>query len=97
RKLVNPVPYPLVYVLWDDACTNPGWHTHEEFEEWKEVAEFICHEVGWLLEETDEHYIFAHRYIPPYIGELSKWGVLQRIPKAWAKIYVLLPASKDAH
>lgn len=92
----NPLPHPLVYIIWDDACSNSGWHNEKELEEWSKETNGICHEVGWLVEETKEHYIVVSRVMPKNETDQSNlYGLIQRIPKTWAKIYTLIPKNKS--
>lgn len=96
-KPKNPLPNPLVYIIWDDACSNTGWFSKNELEEWCAKTFALCHQVGWLIEETKKHYIIASLYSPKSgpSGQ-ETWGHLQRIPKTWAKIYTFLPPKKSA-
>ena len=52
--LSGPVPYPLVEVVWADACGDNGWDMAE-----KEYDEELCLTVGFLIHHNDHSAIVA--------------------------------------
>jgi hypothetical protein len=48
---IKKIPYPLTYVLWEDAQSSTTW---ENIEETKNRPHAICCSVGYLLSRNKE-------------------------------------------
>lgn len=82
---------PLVKIGWSDAIENlDGWHSEKEAVEWAEEDDWIVHQVGWILKETDEYILFTNRYNSPSAGREGTYGGLFKIPKPWIKYRKIL-------
>jgi hypothetical protein len=75
----------LIYLEWQDAHTQAGWHDKGQIKDFCDNHEFIIKECGWLVEETKRHIV---------IGTALKEGTeywdeqtlnLHKIPKTWIK------------
>jgi hypothetical protein len=51
-------PYPLIEVVWDDACSDAGWQEAKKvkFEQQKVTT------VGFLIRESRDYLIFGHTF-----------------------------------
>jgi len=77
---------PLVYLEWCDAITNnDGWKDMDEVLEWSESANWLIQECGFILKETKEYIVFAHRISPPADGHEAVYGIITKIPKPWIR------------
>ena len=52
--LSGPVPYRMMEVVWDDACTDIGWEGAN-----KKIKHELVLTVGFLVQNTDEHIVIA--------------------------------------
>ena len=91
RKIKNPLPYPLVLVIWEDACSRSSWEPIEESIEWADNAkeDWIVHEVGWLIKETPDYILLT-----PQVGKDGVAGNMMKIPRGFIKLKLLLSAGK---
>ncbi len=87
----------LCSVEWQDAHSGSGWYTDTEAEKFINKERCICHNVGWIISETQNEIVLACRRVKWAEDSQSleadpKWGLLQKIPKAWVrKVEVLVP------
>lgn len=86
----KPIPISkqkLIYLKWQDAHSQSGWHTKSQIEKLINEDVCLCEEVGWVFyEDKKEIFLAARRLVwreQDFQGETSELGLLQRIPKAW--------------
>lgn len=72
----------LVYVKWQDACSNSAWHTKSGMEEWFKKQDYIVEQVGWLAFENKRYIGIICRKTNEDTNE-AEYGMLQKIPKTW--------------
>jgi len=48
-------PFPVVQVIWHDACTTYGWEAHDEVD----VNEELCTTIGFLVARGPETIVVA--------------------------------------
>lgn len=75
----------LVYIEWQDACSNAEWFTKEQLEDWGKTENWIVREVGWLMEENSKYIILAGAWTPGSEWRDEKFGKVIQIPKTWIK------------
>jgi len=75
---------PLLYIEWEDACSEHGWKDQDEVKEWVEDQGLFVKQVGWLIGETKTHYNFAARKSDTE-NTWMQFGNLQKIPKTWIR------------
>lgn len=76
----------LVRIGWADAIENlEGWHTEKEALEWADDDDWIVHQVGWVLKETDDYILLSNKYNEASGGRDGTFGGLFKIPKPWIK------------
>lgn len=74
----------LVKIGWADAIENlEGWHTEKEAIDWAKDDDWIVHQVGWILDETDDYLLFSNKFNEASGGRDSSFGGLFKIPKPW--------------
>jgi len=73
----NKYEYPIVYVEWEDACTNDAWHTTKEA---KDQGVHPCHTVGWLLLKDKKEIHIVETYSTDDNGEDEKVFASVTIP-----------------
>jgi len=72
----------LIYLKWQDACSNAGWFSKKETNDWIKEASEIVEQVGWLYKEDKKQIILASR-LDGQKDEEQGLGGLQKIPKTW--------------
>lgn len=87
-KQVIPIKdQKLIYLKWQDAHSQGGWHTKNELNKFINEDMCLCEEVGWVIYEDKDVICLAARRLAwrqkDFEGEKSECGLLQRIPKAW--------------
>jgi hypothetical protein len=83
--------YRLVRIGWADAIENlDGWHTEEEALKWADDDDWIVHQVGWVLKETNDYILLGNKHNDASCGRDSTFGGLFKIPKPWVKYCVEL-------
>ena len=75
--------YPLVYLEWQDAVANTEWFTEKQCLEWAKTAAFVVWEVGWVIDENENHIVLASRHSPQDDSYKALWGSVQYIPRTW--------------
>lgn len=84
--LVSNCACKLVRIGWADAIENlEGWHTEKEALEWADDDDWIVHQVGWVLKETDDYILLSNKYNEASGGRDGTFGGLFKIPKPWIK------------
>lgn len=74
----------LIKIGWADAIENlHGWHTEKEALKWAENDNWIVHQVGWILKETDNYILFTSQYNEASGGRKKTYSGLFKIPKPW--------------
>lgn len=74
----------LVYIEWCDAISDSGgWKYLEEVFEWAEDLHWIVKESGFILKETKDYILLAHKMVPAKNKEENLYGSLKKIPKTW--------------
>lgn len=74
------------FVEWHDAHTHSGWHSDQDVEAFIKEEKCIIQEVGWIVAENkDEIVMSSSRAKFSESQDVSEWGTLQKIPKAWIK------------
>ena len=48
-------PFPIVQILWHDACTTYGWEAHDEVD----LNEELCTTIGFLIARGPETIVIA--------------------------------------
>jgi hypothetical protein len=72
----------LIYIKWQDACSNSGWFKGDnEVEEWCKEEMWIVEQVGWLYKETKKEIVLICRKDGD--KKTPGYGMLQKIPKTW--------------
>lgn len=72
----------LVRVVWRDVIEHMGvWHTEAEALEWASSDDWIVHQVGWVLEDTDDYLLLTSKYNTASADRESSYGGLTKIPK----------------
>ena len=70
-------------IAWADALEfQDGWKTLEEAINWADNDDWITHQVGWVLKETDEYILFSDKHSNDR-GEGRKYSGVFKIPKPW--------------
>ncbi|SRR5258708_14955342 len=82
KILKNP---PLLYIEWEDACSEHGWKDGEEMEKWIDDEGVFVQQVGWMVSETKTHINFAARKSAERNVWEMQYGNLQKIPKTWIR------------
>jgi hypothetical protein len=81
--------YKLVKIGWADAIENlEGWHTEEEAIEWADNDNWIVHQVGWILKDTEDYILFCNKCNEASAGRDNSLGGLFKIPRPWIKYLV---------
>jgi hypothetical protein len=78
----------LIYLEWEDAIGQSGWHTEEEFKQWATKDNTVCKQVGWVYKETKKYLILSSRLsLDNYAQKDSElqYGQLEKIPKTWIR------------
>lgn len=77
----------LVYIEWEDASSQNGWHTREEVQEYAQKSTMV-HQVGWVFEETSRYILLVSRHAPGGIFSEDideSFAHLQKIPQTWVR------------
>lgn len=77
----------LIYLEWEDASSQNGWHSRQDVKEFSEKSTIIK-QVGWCFEETRRYIILVSRYAPDGIfteDDDSSYAHLQKVPKTWIR------------
>ncbi len=77
----------LIYLEWEDASSQNGWHTREEAKAFMEKSTMV-HQVGWVFEESPRFIILFARFGPDGMftdDPDEAFAHLQKIPKTWIK------------
>ena len=77
----TPENTPVVKIEWEDFQSVENWNDDEDAET------YGCVSVGWLLENTEKHYLLARDY--SYDDE--RWSGLFAMPKLPPVVTVLVP------
>ena len=81
----------LVFIEWMDAIENlSGWHTEEEALEWADEDDWIVHQVGWIMKETEDYVLLCTRCNEARGERKANYGGLFKIPKPWIRYRVEL-------
>lgn len=51
-------PYPLVEIVWDDACSEGGWHEVKDIK----LSPEIVTTVGFLIAENTKYLMLGHTF-----------------------------------
>jgi len=82
----SDISYPLVKLGWADASEAADtWFTIDQALEWAQDDDWIVHQVGWILKETDDFLLLASRYNDPSGGREGTFAGVFKIPKPWIK------------
>jgi len=80
------VKNPKVYrVEWLDAHCDTGWFFKEDLEKFINKKKCICENIGYLVHETKDEIVLAHRRMKWAEDGDSEWGFVQKIPKGWIR------------
>ena len=81
----------LFYIEWCDAMvSHDTWKTLDEAIEWADNDEWVISQVGWILNETDEHIVLACRKSNGGNDNEDMFGGCFKIPKTWIRKRVQL-------
>lgn len=83
KKITDKQKQKLIYLQWQDAHSNSGWHTKEQLQKEVDTAACIVEEIGWIVYEDDKAIHMISRRILWTIDNSSEYGMYQRIPKTW--------------
>ena len=74
----------LLYVEWQDACSNDKWMNEDEVEHWVHSEPYIVKQTGFIFSETDKVLILFNGI---YDSEeyVKQYHQLIKIPKAWIR------------
>ena len=74
--------HPLIYIEWCDAATvNSDWQSIKAVIDYaKEDESWLVHEVGFVLEETDEYLLLSSQ-----ITDGNNAGNCIKIPTTWIR------------
>ncbi len=76
----------LIRIGWADAIENlNGWHSKEDALEWAQNDNWVVHQVGWILKETDDYILLCGHWNEASAGREATFGCLFKIPKPWIK------------
>jgi hypothetical protein len=70
----------LIYIEWCDAESHDDWQAAEDVDKWIKEKNFMCREVGWVLEDNKEMSVLTSQ-----IGQGDLIGNRTKIPKPWIK------------
>jgi hypothetical protein len=70
----------LVLVEWADAESHDDWQESEDVGKWIKEKNFICREVGWVLEDNKDMLVLTSQ-----IGDGDLIGNRTKIPKPWIR------------
>ena len=88
--------FRLVRIGWADAIENlDGWHTKKEALNWAKNDDWIVHQVGWILKETDDYILLSSKRNSASCGRDSTFGGLFKIPKPWIKYIIEIKAEAE--
>ena len=74
----------LVYIEWEDACSNPKWFDLHNAMLWHDdKRKHVIREVGWIIKEDKRGITLAMRWNPENDNSDDQFGSLQYIPKPW--------------
>jgi len=74
----------LIKIGWADAIENLyGWHTKKQSLKWAKNDNWIVHQVGWILEETDDYILFTSQYNQATAKRKETFSGLFKVPKPW--------------
>ena len=75
----------LVYIEWQDACSNSAWFHLEEARKWHDYhPKFIVRNIGWIMKEDKKGITLASRWnADNHNSADGRYGLLQYIPKTW--------------
>ena len=77
---------PKIYnVEWQDAHSDSAWLSKKELQEFINKERCICQQIGWLINETKDEIVLACRRMKWAEDGDQKWGMVQKIPKAWIR------------
>ena len=77
-------PHEMVYLKWTDALeAQAGWKSKEDLEEWIENQNWIIHQVGWIIEETDDYIIIVSRFTEEENEDDIQYNGIFKLPKPW--------------
>jgi hypothetical protein len=52
------VKYPVVHIVWDDACSDSGWQSAKEVK-WEAQ---LVYTTGYLISESKDYVLIGHTY-----------------------------------
>lgn len=57
--------YQLVFCKWEDTTSSDsGWKSSDEAIDWADNTPGIVHQIGFKLEQNEEHLILVDSYFP---------------------------------
>ena len=72
--------YPIVFCIWEDIVqSDPNWQSKEEGLDWADSENGLVHQIGFKLDEDENHLILTDSYFK----SCETIGSVIRIPK-WA-------------
>ena len=79
-------PAKLVKIGWVDAISNlEEWQTEEEALEWAASDNWMIHQVGWILAETETYILLAGWFNETSGGRAAGYSGLLKIPRGWVR------------
>lgn len=67
-----PDEFRICVVTWEDTCSQPGWHTKMETEEFVRDEAYIIKSIGYLVHDDESAITIAQSISPTHTGELLK-------------------------
>lgn len=79
---VGDKKYSLVKIVWEDIIHDDStWKTIEESLDWADDSGTIVHQVGYLLDEDENHYVLAGSMFT----DGSQVSIITKIPRGTVK------------
>ena len=74
----------LIYIEWEDACSNDKWMDEAEAEHWAHAERYLVKQVGFVWREDKKHIVlFGGVYDS---GEfMNQYHNFIKIPKSWIR------------
>jgi len=86
----------LFKIGWADAIENlNGWHNIDDAIKWAEDDDWIVHQIGWILNETEDYILFSSQYNGKSGGREQTFSGLFKIPKPWIKYKISIEPKKQ--
>lgn len=89
KRMEWPDEFRVCVVIWEDTCSQPGWHTKMETEEFVHDQPYIIRSLGYLVHKGENAITLAQSISPTHTGELL------RIPVDVVRDMLMLTAPEE--